>query len=62
MWVIGRNDPEEIMPEVLTDDDGSVLTFVDKGTAWKYIETLCYDNGVPFSFLDYTDITLYRLH
>lgn len=62
MWVIARDDPEELMPEVLIDEDGSVMTFINRATAWKYIETLCYDSGVPFSFLDYSDITLYRLH
>jgi hypothetical protein len=61
MWVITKDDSDNMMPDVLTDEDGSMLTFIDKGSAWKYIETLCYDNGVPFSFLDYSDITLYRL-
>ena len=53
MWVIARDDPEELLPEVLIDEDGSVMTFINRATAWKYIETLCYDSGVPFSFLDY---------
>ena len=62
MWVIARNDPEELMPEVLTDEEGAVIIFADKVTAWRYMETLCYDNGVPTSFLDFSDITLHRLH
>jgi len=62
MWVIARNDPDELMPEILTDEKGSVVTFIDKVSAWKYIETLCYNNGIPSSFLDFSDITIHRLH
>ena len=62
MWIIARDDPDDIMPEALTDKDGGVITFIDQDSAWRYMETLCFDNGVPFDFLDYSDITLHRLH
>ncbi len=62
MWVIARNDPDELMPEILTDEEGAVLTFNDRVTAWRYMESMCNDNGVPIAFLDYSDITLHRLH
>ncbi len=50
------------MPEILTDEEGAVLTFNDRVTAWRYMESMCNDNGVPIAFLDYSDITLHRLH
>ena len=37
MWVIGRNDPEEIMPEVLTDDDGSVCAIICETVSYTHL-------------------------
>lgn len=62
MWVITHTDPDEMLPELLTDEEGSVMTFHDKISAWRYIELMFKEFGVPSSFMDDECIDICRLH
>ena len=66
MWCIVRTDPEDEdypLPDVLMDDDGSVKTFIDETTAWRYMELICKEYNFPSDmFLNDNSIGLMRIH
>jgi len=63
MWIITRDDPDMALPDLLTDDEGQVLTFHDKISAWRYIELICKDIHMDTStFMEADLISICRLH
>ena len=66
MWCIVRADPEDEeypMPDVLMNDDGSVKTFIDEVTAWRYMELICKELDFPTdAFMNDASIGLMRIH
>jgi len=63
MWIITRSDPDMEMPDLLTDEDGTVLTFHDKISAWRYMELICKDVDIDTTkFMEDVSINICRLH
>ena len=61
MWIIVQNDTTEDYVNLLMDEDGNTVKFVDKISAWRYMELMCKDNGVDMEQIE-NDVELWRLH
>ena len=46
---------------LLTDEDDNTVKFVDKISAWRYIELMCKEHGVDMEQIE-NDVELWRLH
>ena len=46
---------------LLTDEDDNTVKFVDKISAWRYMELMCKENGVDIEQIE-NDVELWRLH
>ena len=61
MWIIVENDTIDNYINILMDDEGNAMQFVDKISAWRYMELMCKDHGVDMEQLE-SDVELWRLH
>ena len=46
---------------LLTDEDDNTVKFVDKISAWRYMELMCKEYGVDMDQIE-NDVELWRLH
>ena len=61
MWIIVQNDTTDNYINLLTDEDDNTVKFVDKISAWRYMELMCKENGVDIEQIE-NDVELWRLH
>ena len=61
MWIIVQNDTTDNYINLLTDEDDNTVKFVDKISAWRYIELMCKEHGVDMEQIE-NDVELWRLH
>tara|TARA_R100000306_G_C4275100_1_gene92148 strand:+ start:287 stop:472 length:186 start_codon:yes stop_codon:yes gene_type:complete len=61
MWIIVENDTLDDYVNILSDDDGNAVKFVDKISAWRYMELMCKDFGLDMEQLE-SGVELWRLH
>ena len=61
MWIIVQNDMTDNYVNLLTDEDDNTVKFVDKISAWRYMELMCKENGVDIEQIE-NDVELWRLH
>jgi hypothetical protein len=61
MWIIVQNDTTDNYINLLTDEDDNTVKFVDKISAWRYMELMCKEYGVDMDQIE-NDVELWRLH
>ena len=61
MWIIVENDTIDDYVNILMDDEGNAMQFVDKISAWRYMELMCKEHGVDMEQIE-NDVELLRLH
>ena len=61
MWIIVENDMTDDYVNILMDEEGKAIKFIDKISAWRYMELMCKDHGVDMEQLE-SDVELWRLH
>ena len=63
MFIITRIDPDELMFDVLSEDDGSPLMFASEFEAKIYIEKICAGFGVTSdTFMVADGVEIWPIH
>ena len=63
MFIITKTEPDDLMPDVLCEDNGSPILFKTKAEAMKYMDELCNDYGVTVDLFMLDDnIEIKRVH
>tara|TARA_R100001244_G_scaffold44273_2_gene40260 strand:+ start:271 stop:462 length:192 start_codon:yes stop_codon:yes gene_type:complete len=63
MYIIIKTEPDDLMPDVLSEDDGTPIRFGSKISALRYIDNLCDGFGVESEiFMVDDNIEICRIH
>jgi len=63
LYVIAKTDPDVLMFDLLSEDDGTPILFMSLSAAETYIETICESFGVPLeSYMMSDGIEICRMH
>ena len=63
MYIITKTEPDDLMPDVLSEDDGTPIRFGSRVAALRYIDNLCNGFGVESEiFMVDDNIEICRIH
>ncbi len=61
MWIIVNSDFDEDCVNILMDEEGTAMKFIDKSSAYRYLQSMCKEHGLDCDLME-GDIELWRLH
>jgi|TARA_R110002020_G_scaffold423442_1_gene632551 hypothetical protein len=63
MFIIAKMEADQLLFDILSEDDGTPIVFLDEEAAMKYINVICQNFGIePLKYMEDDSIIISRVH